>query len=381
MKKHGREQALAVMAVVLALLAAACGAAPAPPPSTPTPSPTEAQTSEVQVGVEEDLLGTWQVEGTAGDAVILNFFKGRFFSTFAGNEGLDRGFFVVKDKQLIFSTDLETCHFCKGSYQAYVTRQGGQPVRLRFVLNGQDPNAARTSALNGKTAVLMPGALPGEDPVSTVEDVAGIWLAESDPKPIWLACDNGQYKFHFQTEIHDSGTLAVKDGKLVFNSNTAAIGAGSYIAFVTRQAGQPAWLRFISIGDDVTPGREQILVGNIARLQMTLQPGEAPIGTLAEVVGTWIAQTNEGPARVMFENDGHYRIQIGGDFFDRGTAFIVGGRFTLRTEAPDSQASGSYMVYGKKQAGQVAQLRFVLMSEENLGRRAYFDQKTYQPAR
>ncbi len=378
MKEHEVEQALAVMAVVLALLVAACGIAPTPPP--PTLSPTRAQTSEVLVDAEEDLLGTWQVEGTTEDSVLLNFFEGRFFSAFAGNKGLDRGFFVVKEKQLTFSTDLKTCRFCKGSYQVYVTQQDGQPVRLRFALNGQDPNAARASALDGKTAVLMLGALPGEDPVSTVEDVAGVWLAESDPEPIWLTCDNGRYRFHFQTEVPDSGTLMVKDGKLFFSTSATDIEDGSYTVFVKRQSGQPVWLRFIP-DSDTESAREQILTGNILRLQLALQPGETPLGTLEEVAGTWITQTSDAPTRVLFENNGHFRTQIGGDFADRGSATVAAGRLTFRSEMPDDQTSGTYMVYVKKEAGQVVQLRFVLIREENIDRGAYFDQKTYQPVK
>jgi hypothetical protein len=377
MKKQRREQALAMMAA-LALLATACGAAATPSP--PTPSPTRAQASEVLVGAEEDLLGTWQVEGTAGDPVLVNFFKGQFFSTFAGNKGLDRGYFVVKEQQLTFSTALETCHFCKGSYQVYITRQDGQPVRLRFVLNGQDPNAARASALNGKTAVLAPGALPGEDPVSAVEDVTGVWLVESDPEPIWLACDNGRYRFHFQTEVPDSGTLVVQDGKLVLNTTATDIEDASYTVFVTRQSGQPAWLRFVP-DNDTDSAREQILTGNIARLQLALQTGETPLGALDEVVGTWITQTSDVPARALFENGGRFQIQIGGDFADRGSVAIGSGRLTFHSEMPNDRTSGSYMVYVKKQAGQVAQLRFVLIREENKDRSAYFDQQTYQPAK
>jgi hypothetical protein len=377
MKKHERVRTLAITAV-LALLVAACGAASTPPP--PTPSPAQAQTSEVLVGVEEDLLGTWQVEDAAGDPVLLLFGKGRVFSIFAGSKRLDHGLLVVKEKQLTLVTDLQTCKLCKGSYQVYVTRQGGQPVRLRFVLNGQDPNAARASALNGKTTVLVSGALPGEAPVSTIEDMNGVWQVESGSDPVWLACDNGRYRFHFKAEVPDAGDIVVKDGTLVFNTNVAGIGAGSYSVFVKRESGQPVWLRFISAGD-TEAGREQILTNNIVRLQLALEPGEAPISAVEEAVGTWMAQTNEGPVRVMFENNGHYRIQVGGDFADRGSASIAAGRLTFHTEAPDSQASGSYIVLVKKQAGQVAQLRFVLISEEDLNRGADFDQKTYQPVK
>jgi hypothetical protein len=380
MKRHRKEQALAVMAVALALLLAACGAAPTPPP--PAPSPTQVQATEIQVGVEEDLLGTWQVEGTTGDPVLLLFDKGRRFSIFAGSRTLDHGFFAIKDKRLAFNTDLEACRACRGSYEVYVGQQEGQPARLRFVSSGQDSNAARASALNDKTAVPLPGALPGEVPVSTVEDVTGIWQGQavSSPGPIWLACDNGRYRFHIKTEVLDAGAIAVKDGTLVFNTNVPNFMDGSYTVFVKHQSGQPVWLRFISV-DDTDLGREQDMTGNIWRLQAALQPGEVPLGTLKEVVGTWVAQTTDAPTRVLFENNGQYRIESGGGLADRGSAAIAAGRLTLHSEMPDSKASGSYIVYGTKQAGQVTQLRFVLMSEENLGRRAYFDQKTYQPAR
>ena len=379
MKKHEVEQALAVMAVVLVLLSAACGAARTPPP--PTPAPTQARTSEALVGVEEDLLGTWQVEGTAGDPVLLLFDKGRRFSIFAGSKTLDHGFFAVKDKRLAFNTDLETCGACKGSYEVYVAEQEGQPARLRFALNGQDAHAARASALNDKTAILLPGALPGEVPVSTVEDVTGIWQGQavSSRGPIWLACDNGRYRFHIKTDVLDGGALAVKDGKLVFNTSIPGVPDGSYTVFVKREFGQPVWLRSISV-DDTDLARELDMTGNIWRLQVALQPGEVPLSAPDEVVGTWVAHTTDAPTRVMFEIDGHYQIQSGEDFADRGSAVTAAGRLIFHSEMPDSKASGSYMVYIKKQAGRVAQLRFVLMSEENLDRGAYLDQKTYQPA-
>jgi hypothetical protein len=384
MKKHEKEQALAILAIVLVLLVAACGAAPTPPPtpapSQPTPAPTQAQASEVPVGVEEDLLGTWQVEGTVGDPVLLLFDKGRRFSIFAGSKTLDHGFFAIKDKRLAFNTDFETCRVCKGSYEAYIAQQEGQPTRLRFVLSGQDAYAARASALNGKTVVPMSGVLPDEVPVSTAEDVTGIWQGQavSSSGPIWLTCDNGRYRFHIKTEVLDAGAIVVKDGILVFNTSVPGTPNGSYTVFVKRQSGQPVWLRFISV-DDTDLAREQDLTGNIWRLQVALQPGEVPLGALDEVVGTWTTQTTDAPTQVIFENNGHFQTHVGSGFADRGSVFIAAGRLTFRSAMPDSKASGGYLVYIKKQASQATQLRFVLMSEENPDRGAYFDQKIYQP--
>jgi hypothetical protein len=109
---------------------------------------------------------------------------------------------VSSEEQLNLVSELKDRHFCKGSYKVYVTRQGGQPVRLRFVLNGQDPNAARASALNGKTAIWQTGALPGEVPVSAVEEVTGIWEArETNYGMVWLTFNgDGSHQFEFAIE-------------------------------------------------------------------------------------------------------------------------------------------------------------------------------------
>jgi hypothetical protein len=265
MKKHGREQALAVLGVVLALLVAGCSAAPTPPPPTPT--------SEVPVSAEEDILGTWQVEGAAGDLMLLVLAKfaksGYGFRISAGSKELDRGAYAVKEEQLSFVTELKDCDLCKGSYRVYVTKQEGRSARLRFVLNGQDPYVQRAATLNGKTAMLVPGALPGEVPVSTVEDVNGVWkenmqsAASGDPAS--LTIQNGRFMFSDRSGKFDGGTIVVEDGKLVFDDDY--YGDGSYLVFVKRQSGQPVWLRFISTGDEAIDARERLPHGRILPLQ------------------------------------------------------------------------------------------------------------------
>jgi hypothetical protein len=39
----------------------------------------------------------------------------------------------------------------EASYEAYVTKQDGSPVALRFVLVGEDPDVDRKASLDGKT--------------------------------------------------------------------------------------------------------------------------------------------------------------------------------------------------------------------------------------
>ena len=257
--------------VILALLIVGCGATPTPPPTlAPTqapPTPTQPAASEAPVSAAEDVLGTWQVEGTAGDPMLFIFAKftgaGQNFSAFSGSQGFDHGLFTVKENQLTFVTDVKTCYLCKGSYAVYVTSQDGRPARLRFAVSGQDANAARASALNGKTATLLTGALPGEVPVSTIEDVNGDWQAIGDPRSTRLTCANGQCSsyVHGDTSGAVGGSVVVKDGKLMYHN--PATGDGSYLVFVKRQSGQPVWLRIVSTGDEKDPNREGDLHGKI----------------------------------------------------------------------------------------------------------------------
>jgi len=263
-----KEKALAVIATALALLVAGCGVTPTPPPTPaptqPPPTPTQPPASEVPVSAEEDVLGVWQVEGTGEEPVLLIFAKAeRDFSAFTGSKEFDHGLFVVKEGQLTFVTQWKACYLCKGSYEVYVTKQEGRPVRLRFVLNGQDANAQRAATLNGKTAAWLPGALPGEVPVSTVEDMDGAWQVEGDPELARLTCGNGQFILSEKTKgaAFGGGSIEVKDGKPVFH--TPIYGDGSYLVFVKRQSGQPVWLRFISTGDETDPYRVRFLHGKI----------------------------------------------------------------------------------------------------------------------
>jgi hypothetical protein len=108
------------------------------------------------------------------------------------------------------------------------------------------------------------------------------------------------------------------------------------------------------------------------------QPGEVPVSAFDDIAGTWIGQVSDGTMRVVFENNGHFRIQMGTTVLDRGSASIEGGKLTFHSERPDSQASGSYMIYLKKQAGQVAQLHFVLISDESDERGSDLGQKIFQ---
>ncbi len=247
MNEHKEGRALVVVAVALALLAAGCGVTPTPPPP---PTPTQPAASEAPVSAEEDVLGTWQVEGTAGDPLLLVFAKGQKFGAFTGSKQLDYGIFTIKEEQLNLITSLKACRLCKGSYRVYVTQQEGQPARLRFVLNGQDANATRASALDGKTATWQPGALPGEAPVGAVGDVTGAWQArETSYGTVWLTfnSDRSQHIEFSTWEGGGSGGFSVADGKLVFDPGTPD--AGSYAVFARKQGDKVVQLRFVLLND------------------------------------------------------------------------------------------------------------------------------------
>jgi hypothetical protein len=247
---------IALLVSVLAL--AGCGTAATPPPTpAPTqapPTPTQPAASETPVSAAGDVLGIWQVEGAAESPLLFIFAEftesGRSFSAFAGSQKFDHGLFTVKENQLTFVTYLKTCRLCKGSYAVYVIRQDGRPARLRFVVNGQDANATRASALNGKTATLLTGALPGEVPLGAVEDVNGAWESRETPYgTLWLTFNsNGKYVLDFATEeVGWSAGFSAADGKLVFDTGTPD--ASSYTVFVRKQGDKVVQLRFVLLND------------------------------------------------------------------------------------------------------------------------------------
>jgi hypothetical protein len=265
MKEQWIEKAWAIIALALALSAAGCGltptAPPTPSPTQPPPMPTQPAASESPVSAAGDVLGVWQVEGAAGDPLLLVFNRDGKFGAFAGSQQLDYGVFIVKEEQMILTTSLKACRLCKGSYRVYVTQQAGQPARLRFVSSGQDANAVRAPALDGKTATWQPGALPGEAPLGAVEDVIGTWEArETTYGTSRLTFNsNGKYGFAFATEGVWSGGFSAADGKLVFDPGTPD--TGSYAVFVRKQGGKVVQLRFVLLNDtdpEVRPGVLQL---------------------------------------------------------------------------------------------------------------------------
>ncbi len=236
-------------------LLAGCGltptAPPTPSPTQPPPTPTQPPASETPVSAAGDVLGVWQVEGASGDPLLLVFNGDGKFGAFAGSQELDYGVFIVKEEQMIFTTSLKACRLCKGSYRVYVTQQAGQPARLRFALNGQDANAVRAPALDGKTPTWQPGALPGEAPLGAVEDVIGTWEAQDATYGTsWLTFDsNGKYGLTFATVTGGGigGGFSAADGKLVFGPGTPD--TGSYAVFVRKQGGKVVQLRFVLLND------------------------------------------------------------------------------------------------------------------------------------
>ncbi len=267
MKEQWIEKAWAIIAMVLALSAAGCGltptAPPTPSPTQPPPAPTQPPASETPVSAAGDVLGVWQVEGAAGDPLLLVFNGAGKFGAFAGSQQLDYGIFTIKEEQLNLITSLKACRMCKGSYRVYVTQQAGQPARLRFVSSGQDANAVRAPALDGKTATWQPGALPGEAPLGAVEDVNGAWEArETTYGTSRLTFDsNGKYGLGDSTYLVEgfSAGFSAADGKLVFGPGTSD--TGSYAVFVRKQGGKVVQLRFVLLNDtdpEVRPGVLQL---------------------------------------------------------------------------------------------------------------------------
>lgn len=119
----------------------------APPPE---PAATPDMSPEAPVSSVEDVLAVWSMYYD-GEYYLMEFMADGLYRV--GWEGARTGVtqskYTVDNNQIGFlsrdGSNLEA------SYEAYVTKQDGSPVALRFVLVGEDPDADRKASLDGKT--------------------------------------------------------------------------------------------------------------------------------------------------------------------------------------------------------------------------------------
>ncbi|MBI5954994.1 MAG: hypothetical protein HY865_25325 [Chloroflexi bacterium] len=139
MKKHWRE--LIIFALVLLLTTVGCGQS-----ATPTPLPPPTDVPEVLASKNEDVLGVWlmtsppsdplgpsdqHVEYRADGARIATIISGMHKGYRAEAKfWLEGGLLKIHNPQGTGEANSTSI----GTYQVYVTKRGGMPVQLRFVV-------------------------------------------------------------------------------------------------------------------------------------------------------------------------------------------------------------------------------------------------------
>ena len=137
--------------VALLLIAAGCG-----PGATPTPVPTPTAEPEVLATRNADVVGVWLMRASPGDVMapttwnIEHTLEGaRTYviasGAYKGGKGEGKYWFEGGLYKVQFPPDpgaSEENYTSLGTYQVYVTRQGGKAVQVRFVVV-DDPYVGR----------------------------------------------------------------------------------------------------------------------------------------------------------------------------------------------------------------------------------------------
>ncbi len=137
-------------------------ATPAPPAATSAP-PTATFSPEALAAKPDDVIGVWQFN-FQGDKMLMEFTKDGFVNVgWEGDRtGASREKYTFENSQLHFPAgssggcDVTLEAIPETTYEVYVAKQGDQPVRLRFVLVGDDLCANRKASLANKTLLPAP---------------------------------------------------------------------------------------------------------------------------------------------------------------------------------------------------------------------------------
>ena len=131
--------ALCVIALV-ACAAPAPTATPVPPTAVPKPNAAPVGGSEVQASKSEDVLGVWLVISASGESHWEHTANGERYAT--AISGALKGFTTTAKywfegglyKIQYPQANPEPNSTAIGTYQVYVTKQGGKAIQLRFVV-------------------------------------------------------------------------------------------------------------------------------------------------------------------------------------------------------------------------------------------------------
>jgi hypothetical protein len=160
----------------------------------------------------------------------------------------------------------------------------GSPGVYRWMLESEvltftrvrDSCAPRQTVLATHPLLRMPGSATAisasKVPAGSIEDVAGTWRGRwSDVALLNLELqDTGSYRlFWMDGTTIARGRFSVEGGQLTWGrAQGTAIGgecaanpAATYEVFVTEEGGQPVTLRFVLVGEDHCPDRQEFLDG------------------------------------------------------------------------------------------------------------------------
>ncbi len=115
------------------------------PAEAMAPAPTLAP--EMPISSLEDVVGAWQIS-VGYDLIVWQILPD---GSFIVDDNTSRGTLAVEGSQVHFLTESFCPSAQEARYEVYVVKQADKPVRLRFVLVGEDGCVDREDALAGET--------------------------------------------------------------------------------------------------------------------------------------------------------------------------------------------------------------------------------------
>lgn len=232
----------------------------------PPPPPTE-----VRVTTADIIIGKWQ--GKSGSHVILHDFRanGMLIVSVTGMYVVGKGQYWFEDDLLKMNEREGDCANMLGVYEVYATYKGDRPVKLRFVMVGEDACSTRRNTLAEGLLAIPPAPTPtapavSEMRITLVEKLLGTWRGQ-----------NGSYEVlhNFKTDgtliVHVSGVGDIGSGPYQFEDDQLRFEDSSgdcegivahYEVYGTYKSDQLTQLRYLLVGEDACVNRRKTLDGN-----------------------------------------------------------------------------------------------------------------------
>jgi hypothetical protein len=244
---------------------------PSPTPVPPTPTVdanvallagtyTTAITAQEAKDANADVAGDWELEFTESGIVYL---------TWTG-ERLGQARYTVTQDQI----EIEAGPACDASGSYGWTLENGVLTFTRV----RDYCAVRQTVLTTHPLLSTSGfALPSSEvPAGSIEDVVGTWLGRwSDAASLNMQLnESGSYRmFWTDGTTIARGQFSVESGIFTWGRNQgtavgpacAADPVATYEVFVSREGSQPVALRFVLVGEDHCPDRQEFLDGKTVK--------------------------------------------------------------------------------------------------------------------